>query len=313
MHILITGSAGFIASHLVDYVLDLGHSVIGIDNFLTGSPKNIEHLKTNSSFRFIEKDILSFDYSSIKQPVDIVFHMASPASPIQYKKYPIETLQVNSVGTKQTLDFATDQGALLVYASTSEVYGDPLVHPQVEWYWGNVNPNGVRSCYDEAKRFGEAMCMSYVRVKKTSVRIARIFNTYGPRMGRDDGRVISNFIVQALKNEPITIYGTGEQTRSFCYVSDLVKGLWTLATKEVETGEVVNIGNPKEMTILEIANKIKSMTQSGSPLIKQSIGLDDPLKRKPDISKAKELLDWEPSVSVEEGLHSTIEYFKTII
>lgn len=313
MHILITGSAGFIASHLVDYVLDLGHSVIGIDNFLTGSPKNIEHLKTNSSFRFIEKDILSFDYSSIKQPVDIVFHMASPASPIQYKKYPIETLQVNSVGTKQTLDFATDKRALLVYASTSEVYGDPLVHPQVEWYWGNVNPNGVRSCYDEAKRFGEAMCMSYVRVKKTNVRIARIFNTYGPRMGRDDGRVISNFIVQALKNEPITIYGTGEQTRSFCYVSDLVKGLWALATKEVKTGEVVNIGNPKEMTILEIANKIKSMTQSTSPLIKQSIGLDDPLKRKPDISKAKELLDWEPSISVEEGLHSTIEYFKTII
>ncbi len=313
MHILITGSAGFIASHLVDHILDLGHSVIGIDNFLTGSPNNIKHLKTNSSFHFIEKDILSFDYSSIKQPVDIVFHMASPASPIQYKKYPIETLQVNSLGTKQTLDFATDKRALLVFASTSEVYGDPLVHPQVEWYWGNVNPNGVRSCYDEAKRFGEAMCMSYVRTKKTNVRIARIFNTYGPRMSVNDGRVVSNFIVQALKNETITIYGTGEQTRSFCYVSDLVNGLWALATKEVKTGEVVNLGNPKEMTMIEIANKIKSMTQSTSPLIKQSIGLDDPLKRKPDISKAKELLDWEPSVSVEEGLHSTIEYFKTII
>ena len=313
MHILITGSAGFIASHLVDHVLGLGHSITGIDNFITGNPNNIAHLKSNPSFHFIEKDILSFDYSSIKQPIDIVFHMASPASPIQYKKYPIETLQVNSLGTKQALDFATDKRALLVYASTSEVYGDPLVHPQVEWYWGNVNPNGVRSCYDEAKRFGEAMCMSYVRTKKTNVRIARIFNTYGPRMDICDGRVVSNFIVQALKNETITIYGTGEQTRSFCYVSDLVNGLWALATKDEKTGEVVNLGNPKEMSILEIANKIKSVTQSTSSLIKQSIGLDDPLKRKPDISKAKELLDWEPSVSVEEGLHSTIEYFKTII
>ncbi|NCO98516.1 NAD-dependent epimerase/dehydratase family protein, partial [bacterium] len=187
------------------------------------------------------------------------------------------------------------------------------VHPQVEWYWGNVNPNGVRSCYDEAKRFGEAMCMSYMRTKGTSVRIARIFNTYGPRMDIYDGRVVSNFIVQALKNEPMTIYGTGEQTRSLCYVSDLVNGLWTLATKEVKTGEVINLGNQKEMTVLEIANKIKSLTQSTSLLIKQSIGLDDPLKRKPDISKAKELLNWEPTVSIEEGLHSTIEYFKTII
>jgi len=183
----------------------------------------------------------------------------------------------------------------------------------VEWYWGNVNPNGVRSCYDEAKRFGEAMCMSYVRTKKTNVRIARIFNTYGPRMDICDGRVVSNFIVQALKNETITIYGTGEQTRSFCYVSDLVNGLWALATKDVKTGEVVNLGNPKEMSILEIANKIKSLIQSTSLLAKQSIGLDDPLKRKPDISKAKELLDWEPSVSIEEGLHLAIEYFKTVI
>jgi len=313
MHILITGSAGFIASHLVDHVLGLGHSITGIDNFITGNPNNIAHLKSNPSFHFIEKDILSFDYSSIKQPIDIVFHMASPASPIQYKKYPIETLQVNSLGTKQALDFATDKRALLVYASTSEVYGDPLVHPQVEWYWGNVNPNGVRSCYDEAKRFGEAMCMSYVRTKKTNVRIARIFNTYGPRMDICDGRVVSNFIVQALKNETITIYGTGEQTRSFCYVSDLVNGLWALATKDVKTGEVVNLGNPKEMSILEIANKIKSLIQSTSLLAKQSIGLDDPLKRKPDISKAKELLDWEPSVSIEEGLHLAIEYFKTVI
>jgi nucleoside-diphosphate-sugar epimerase len=187
------------------------------------------------------------------------------------------------------------------------------VHPQVEWYWGNVNPNGVRSCYDEAKRFGEAMCMSYMRSKKTNVRIARIFNTYGPRMDVNDGRVVSNFIVQALKNEPITIYGTGEQTRSFCYVSDLVQGLWALATKEIKTGEVVNLGNPNEMTMIEIANKIKNSTTSSSPLVKQSIDLDDPLKRKPDITKAKELLDWEPKISIEEGLHSTIEYFKTMV
>ena len=313
MHILITGSAGFIASHLVDHVLSLGHSVTGIDNFITGSKKNIEHLKNNPQFDFINEDILTFDYSIIKESVDIIFHLASPASPIQYKKHPIETLQVNSLGTKQALDFALEKKAVFVYASTSEVYGDPLVHPQVEWYWGNVNPNGVRSCYDEAKRFGEAMCMTYVRTKGVDVRIARIFNTYGPRMDVNDGRVISNFIVQALKNEPITLYGTGEQTRSFCYVADLVNGLWALATKPLKAGEVINLGNPHEMTITEIANKIKLSTESTSPLIKQSIELDDPLKRKPDISKAKELLAWEPNISLEEGLQKTIEYFKIII
>lgn len=313
MHILITGSAGFIASHLVEHILNLGHSVTGIDNFLTGSQKNIAESLNNPSFHFIEKDILSFDYSSIKLPVDIVFHMASPASPIQYKKYPVETLQVNSLGTKQALDFATKQKALLVFASTSEVYGDPLVHPQVEWYWGNVNPNGVRSCYDEAKRFGEAMCMTYVRTKKSNVRIARIFNTYGPRMDIYDGRVVSNFIVQALKNEPLELYGTGEQTRSFCYVSDLVSGLWALATKQLETGVVINLGNPHEMTIADIANKIKLATVSTSVLVKKPIDQDDPLKRKPDISKAKELLEWEPTVTLDEGLRKTIDYFKSVI
>lgn len=313
MHIFITGSAGFIASHLADYILSLGHSVTGIDNFITGSKKNIEHLEKNPQFHFINEDILSFSYSTIKQPIDIIFHMASPASPIQYKKYPLETLQVNSLGTKQALDFAVEKKAVFVYASTSEVYGDPLVHPQVEWYWGNVNPNGVRSCYDEAKRFGEAMCMTYVRTKGVDVRIARIFNTYGPRMDVNDGRVISNFIVQSLKNEPITLYGTGEQTRSFCYVADLVKGLWAFASTSLKVGEVINLGNPHEMTIAEIANKIKLATESTSPLIKQSIELDDPLKRKPDISKAKELLDWEPNISLEEGLQKTIEYFKSIL
>ncbi|MCX6732471.1 MAG: SDR family oxidoreductase [Candidatus Roizmanbacteria bacterium] len=313
MHILITGSAGFITSHLVEYILSQGHTVTGIDNYITGSEKNIKDALKNPSFRFIEHDILTFDYSTIAEPVDIVFHMASPASPIQYKKHPIETLQANSVGTKQALDFATEKNAVLVYASTSEVYGDPLVHPQVEWYWGNVNPNGVRSCYDEAKRFGEAMCMTYVRTKKTKVRIARIFNTYGPRMDINDGRVVSNFIVQALKKEPITIYGTGEQTRSFCYVSDLVLGLWALATKELNAGEVINLGNPNEMTIKEIANKVRAATESTSDLIQKAIDLDDPLKRKPDISKAKELLGWEPTVVIEEGLRKTIDYFKTIL
>ncbi|MCX6730789.1 MAG: SDR family oxidoreductase [Candidatus Roizmanbacteria bacterium] len=313
MHILITGSAGFIASHLVEYILSQGHTVTGIDNYITGSEKNIKDALKNPSFRFIEHDILTFDYSTISEPVDIVFHMASPASPIQYKKHPIETLQANSVGTKQALDFATDKNAVLVYASTSEVYGDPLVHPQVEWYWGNVNPNGVRSCYDEAKRFGEAMCMTYVRTKKTKVRIARIFNTYGPRMDINDGRVVSNFIVQAIKKEPITIYGTGEQTRSFCYVSDLVLGLWALATKELNPGEVINLGNPNEMTIKEIANKVRVATESTSDLVQKAIDLDDPLKRKPDISKAKELLGWEPTVTIEEGLRKTIDYFKSIL
>jgi len=313
MHILITGSAGFIASHLVEHILSLGHTITGIDNFITGSKKNIANSLKNPAFHFIENDILTFDYSSITQPIDIVFHMASPASPIQYKKHPFETLQVNSVGTQQALEFATEKKAILVFASTSEVYGDPLVHPQVEWYWGNVNPNGVRSCYDEAKRFGEAMCMTYVRTKNTQVRIARIFNTYGPRMDVDDGRVISNFIVQALKNEPITLYGTGEQTRSFCYVSDLVLGLWALATKELKTGEVINLGNPNEMTISEIAHKIKIATHSTSEFIKKPIELDDPSKRKPDISKAKELLEWEPVVPIDEGLNKTIEYFQSII
>lgn len=313
MNIVITGSAGFIASHLVEYILAQGHTVIGIDNFITGSKKNLGDALKNPLFHFIESDILTFDYDTITDPVDIVLHMASPASPIQYKKYPVETLQVNSLGTKQTLDFATKKNAVLVYASTSEVYGDPLVHPQVEWYWGNVNPNGVRSCYDEGKRFGEAMCMTYVRSKGTKVRIARIFNTYGPRMDVHDGRVVSNFIVQALKNEPIALYGTGEQTRSFCYVSDLVQGLWSLATKQITSGEVINLGNPNEMSISEIAQKVKRVTASSSEVVHSPIDKDDPMKRKPDITKARELLGWEPHVSIEEGLLKAIEYFKTAI
>lgn len=313
MNIVITGSAGFIASHLTDHLLSEGHTVTGIDNFLTGNKRNIQHLLSNEKYAFIEGDVLDFDYGRIDKDVDVVFHMASPASPIQYKKYPIETLEVNSIGTKRALDFATKKNAVLVYASTSEVYGDPLMHPQVESYWGNVNPNGVRSCYDEAKRFGEAMCMSYVRKYETKVRIARIFNTYGPRMDVNDGRVVSNFIVQALKNEPITIYGSGLQTRSFCYVSDLVRGLTLLATKELSSGEVINLGNPNEMTIKEIAEKIKTATNSEGEVQLHPIDQDDPQRRKPDITKAKELLDWNPTISIEEGLGSTITYFKSIL
>lgn len=313
MNIVITGSAGFIASHLTDYLLSEGHTVTGIDNYLTGSKRNIQHLLSNEKYEFIEADVLNFDYGQIQKSVDIVFHMASPASPIQYKKYPIETLEVNSIGTKRALDFATKKGAVLVYASTSEVYGDPLIHPQVESYWGNVNPNGVRSCYDEAKRFGEAMCMSYVRKYNTKVRIARIFNTFGPRMDVNDGRVVSNFIVQALKNEPITIYGNGLQTRSFCYVSDLVRGLTLLATKELSSGEVINLGNPNEMTIKEIAEKIKELTNSEGEVQLHPIDQDDPQRRKPDIAKAKKLLDWSPAISLEDGLGTTIAYFKSIL
>lgn len=313
MQIVITGSAGFIASHLTEHLLSLGHSVIGIDNFITGSKKNIEHLLTNKALTFVEHDIIDFDYTTIEGPVDVVFHLASPASPIQYKKYPIETLEVNSIGTKKALEFATKKNATFVYASTSEVYGDPLVHPQVESYWGNVNPNGVRSCYDEAKRFGEAMCMSYVRKHKTNVRIARIFNTYGPRMDINDGRVVSNFIVQALKNEPITIYGNGMQTRSFCYVSDLVLGLTALATKNIPSGEVINLGNPNEMTVKDIAEKIRLLTNSKGEISSNPIEADDPQRRKPDITKAKQLLDWEPHISVDQGLTSTIAYFKSIL
>lgn len=310
MHILITGVAGFIGSHLCDNVLKNGHSVLGIDNFITGSQKNIAHLTDNPQFRIINKNLITFDPTSLQHEVDIVFHLASPASPIQYKKYPIETLEVNSIGTKNALEIAKLHNATFVYASTSEVYGDPLEHPQTETYWGNVNPNGVRACYDEAKRFGEAMAMTYLRTHQVKVRIARIFNTYGPRMDVLDGRVVSNFIVQALQNKPITLYGPGSQTRSFCFVDDLVDGLWRLATKNCENGSVINLGNPNEKTIKEIAEIIKELTQSKSAIIEQPIDEDDPKKRKPDISRAKLILEWHPTVDLMTGLTKTIEYFK---
>jgi len=313
MHILITGAAGFIGSHLSDYALKNGHSVIGIDNYITGSKDNIRHLLQSNSFQIINHDLIHFDPKSLPNAVDIVFHLASPASPIQYKKFPVETLEVNSIGTRIALEIAHIHKAIFVYASTSEVYGDPLEHPQTESYWGNVNPNGVRSCYDEAKRFGEAMTMTYVRNQQVQARIARIFNTYGPRMDVLDGRVVSNFIVQALQNKPITLYGSGTQTRSFCFVSDLVHGLWLLATKSIENGSVINLGNPNELSIYEIGLIIQKLTHTKSAIIEHPIDEDDPKKRKPDISKARSLLGWSPHVSLTNGLTETIEYFKSKI
>ncbi len=311
MRILVTGSAGFIGSHLTDFALQMNNSVIGIDNFITGSRTNIAHLTQNDQFSILEHDVVTLDPKTLHHEVDVVFHLASPASPIQYKKNPVETLEVNSIGTKNALEIARLHNAIFVYASTSEVYGDPLEHPQSETYWGNVNPNGVRSCYDEAKRFGEAMAMTYLRSYGAQVRIARIFNTYGPRMDVQDGRVVSNFIVQALQNKPITLYGGGDQTRSFCYVDDLVRGLWLLATKKCENGSVINLGNPNEKKIKEIAQIIKQLTQSRSSIVEEPIDEDDPKKRKPDITRAQTILEWQPSVELTVGLTKTIDYFRT--
>lgn len=310
MNILITGVAGFIGSHLAHLMLKENNRVFGIDNFITGNKKNIADLLDNPLFTLLEKDLISYDLSSIPS-CDYIFHLASPASPIQYKKNPIQTLMVNSLGTKNVLDFMKRTGSrIFVITSTSEVYGDPLIHPQKESYWGNVNPIGIRSCYDESKRFAESLVMTYFRKYGLNVRIARLFNTYGPNMELNDGRVVSNFIVQALQNKPITIYGDGSQTRSFCYISDTVQGLLKMAKTNNIAGEIVNLGNPNEKTILELAVQIKKLTLSSSELIHTSIDQDDPKKRKPDITKAKKLLDWEPQVNLEDGIKSTIMYFK---
>lgn len=311
MHILITGGAGFIGSHLSKHYIQSGHRVTVIDNLITGSPHNIADLPSDK-FRFIQEDVLQFPFESLPNDIDIAFHLASPASPIQYKKYPVETLRVNAEGTYRLLAWAqTRKTTRVVLASTSEVYGDPLEHPQRETYFGNVNPSGERSCYDEAKRYAEAMTMTYARTFGLPVRIARIFNTYGPHMERQDGRVVSNFITQALAGSPITIYGDGSQTRSFCYVSDLVAGLALLGETPNIDGEIINLGNPVEKTVSEIAEMIKTMTQSSSPIIHEPIGADDPKKRKPDITKATARLGWEPRVSLAEGLAKTIAYFSS--
>jgi dTDP-glucose 4,6-dehydratase len=303
--IVITGAAGFIGSHLSETLLDRGHSVIGIDNLITGDLANIAHL-AGRDFVFVKHDVTNFIH--VDGPVDIVFHWASPASPIDYLEWPIPTLKVGALGTHKALGLAKAKGARFVLASTSEVYGDPLEHPQKETYWGNVNPVGPRGVYDEAKRFAEAMTMAYHRYHGVDAKIVRIFNTYGPRMRIRDGRAVPNFISQALRGEEVTIFGSGAQTRSFCYVSDLVNGILKLAESSIN--EPVNIGNPHEMSIEQMAHLIIKMTGSSSTVVFKPLPTDDPKVRQPDITRARTLLGWEPKVPLEQGLTSTIEYFR---
>ena len=310
MRIVLTGAAGFLGSHLARRFLDAGDHVIGVDNFITGSPRNIEELLEDPAFSFVEHDIsrpLHFG-----EPVDGILHFASPASPVDYLDHPIPTLKVGSLGTHHTLGMAKLHGARYLLASTSEVYGDPQVHPQSEGYWGNVNPIGVRGVYDEAKRFAEAMTMAYHRHHGVETRIVRIFNTYGPRMRPADGRVVSNFLVQALRGDPITLYGDGSQTRSFCFVDDEVEGIFRLF-RHPERAEPVNIGNPIEFTIRELAEIILEETGSDSPLETRDLPADDPKVRRPDIGLARELLGWEPTVPLREGIRRTIPYFRTLV
>jgi len=305
MRIVITGAAGFIGSHLSERLLDQGHSVVGIDNLLTGDLANIAHL-SGRDFVFVRHNVTN--YINVDGPVDCVFHWASPASPIDYLEWPIPTLKVGALGTHNALGLAKAKGAKFVIASTSEVYGDPLEHPQKETYWGNVNPIGPRGVYDEAKRFAEAITMAYHRYHGLDTKIVRIFNTYGPRMRVRDGRAVPNFIAQALKNEDVTIYGSGAQTRSFCYISDLVSGILALTASNLN--EPVNIGNPQEMSIAQMAELIIKMTGSKSKVVYKPLPTDDPQVRKPDITIAKTKLGWEPKVKLEDGLTSTIEYFR---
>lgn len=303
---VVTGGAGFLGSHLVDYLLNHGHKVIAIDNFVTGTVDNIAHLAGNKDFRFIEQDVT--EYLFLDVPVDYIWHFASPASPIDYLEIPIQTLKVGSLGTHKALGLAMLKHAKFLLASTSETYGDPLIHPQSEDYWGNVNAIGPRGCYDESKRFAEALVMAYHREHGIDTRIVRIFNTYGPRMRLNDGRVVPAFISQALKNEPMTVFGKGQQTRSFCYCSDLIEGIYRLMMSN--TNEPVNIGNPSELTILEFAKEIIAATGAHSKIVYKPLPQDDPRKRQPDITRAKKLLKWEPKVNLKEGLAKTIEYFK---
>jgi len=305
---VVTGGAGFLGSHLSDRLLAEGHRVICLDNLITGNVANIEHLSGNTSYRFIKHDVTEYVY--LPGQVDYIFHFASPASPIDYLELPIQTLKVGALGTHKALGLARAKKATFLLASTSEVYGDPLLHPQEESYWGNVNPVGPRGVYDEAKRFAEAMTMAYHRYHGVDTKIVRIFNTYGPRMRPNDGRVVPAFIDQALKNKPITAFGDGCQTRSFCYVSDLIDGIYRLAMSR-ETGPI-NIGNPKEMTVLQMARKVIELTGSRSKIAFKPLPEDDPKVRQPDITLARKLLKWEPKVSLEQGLPRTIEYFKSL-
>lgn len=305
---VVTGGAGFLGSHLCDKLLAEGHEVICLDNLITGNVANIEHFAGNGAFRFIKHDVTEYVY--LPGVVDYVFHFASPASPIDYLHLPIQTLKVGALGTHKALGLARAKKAVFILASTSEVYGDPLVHPQAEDYWGNVNPVGPRGVYDEAKRFAEAMTMAYHRYHGVRTRIARIFNTYGPRMRAKDGRAVPAFITQALAGEPVTIFGDGSQTRSFCYVSDLIDGICRLAFSE--EAEPVNIGNPSEMTVHDLAERIIRLAGSASELVFRDLPVDDPKVRQPDISRARRLLGWQPVIDVDEGLGRTIDYFKAV-
>jgi dTDP-glucose 4,6-dehydratase len=308
MRVLVTGAAGFLGSHLCDRLLREGHEVIGMDNLLTGNMRNIAHLEEEKRFRFVRHNVT--EYIFVDGPLEAVLHFASPASPIDYLELPIQTLKVGSLGTHNALGLALEKGARFLLASTSEVYGDPLIHPQPETYWGNVNPIGPRGVYDEAKRFSEALTMAYQRAHGVATRIVRIFNTYGERMRPRDGRVVPALIGQALAGEPMTVFGDGSQTRSFCYVSDLIDGIYRLLLSEVK--EPVNIGNPAELSVLQFAKTIRELTGTKSEIVFKPLPVDDPKVRQPDISRAREKLGWEPTVKLADGLGKTIEYFRTL-
>jgi dTDP-glucose 4,6-dehydratase len=308
MRVLVTGAAGFLGSHLCDRLLADGHRVIGMDNYITGTSTNLAHLQHHPTFQFVRHDVTTF--IELEGPLDAVLHFASPASPVDYLELPIQTLKVGSLGTHKALGLARAKRSRFLLASTSETYGDPLVHPQPETYWGNVNPVGPRGVYDEAKRFAEAMTMAYHRYHGLDTRIVRIFNTFGPRMRPHDGRVVSNFIIQALRGEPLTIYGDGSQTRSFCYVDDLIEGITRLF--ERGTADPTNIGNPGEFTVRQLADRVLALTGSKSEIVQRPLPIDDPRVRQPDITRARQLLGWEPRVPLDEGLRRTIAYFKEV-
>src|SRR3989449_10124878 len=309
MRLLVTGAAGFLGSHLVDKFLALGYDVLGMDNHITGNPANLAHVTAHASSRSATRDARA--YIGVEGPLDGVLHSASPASPVDYLELPIQTLKVGALGTHKALGLAMAKHARFLLASTSEVYGDPLVHPQPESYWGNVNPVGPRGVYDEAKRFAEALTMAYQRYHRLDTRIARIFNTYGPRMRPHDGRVVSNFIVQALRGEPLTVYGDGSQTRSFCYVDDLIEGILRLF--EHGDPEPTNLGNPHEFTVRQLAARVLALTGSKSRIVERPLPVDDPQVRQPDITRARTTLGWEPTVALDEGLRRTIAYFQDVV
>lgn len=317
--VLVTGAAGFIGSHLVDALLNLGAHVVGVDNYISGKKENIAHIKPNASFTHIEADVCNPPETYLPQTctskrIDVVFHLASPASPPGYQKHPIETYLVNTLGTHNILEYilVSHPECRFVFTSTSEVYGDPKEHPQKETYWGNVNPNGIRSCYDESKRMGETICGVHNRDFQIDTRIARIFNTYGPRMDIHDGRVLPNYFLQALQNKSLTVYGDGKQTRSFCFISDLIEGLLLLGEKEHAQGETINLGNTDEKTMLEMAEYVNTLTGNTAEITHKPLPGDDPKQRKPDISKAKDLLGWEPKITLKDGLEKTYTYFKGV-